>query len=405
MPTGPTSTAVGTQATFTATVTAIGGRPPTQAVGTPGVESLAERFNVSYTATPLYAPLERSPLTSDLLIPFESAFAQGKWDDAIEALMNALQADPDAVSIYYYLGETHRLKGEFGNALGYYNEAINRDETYGPAHLGLARTRLQLDPNANVLPLLNQAIQYSPDFGEAYIERARVKIRDNDIQGAVSDLGEANELLSDSPLVFHYLAQARVREGDYELALIAAQRANELDLTHLPTYLLLGQIHAELENDEEAVEFLNLYLEYEPRDLAAQLLSARLHFGLQDYEATIRTMGAALALNSDTERGIFISLPVERRAGQGGRGGGGPRTVLDLYPESFEANLAILRLHLLQERDDPPSTPSNRSCPWRRQKSRRRSPITGARSCTNSSTSLIRRSNIGNSCSTCRGMP
>jgi tetratricopeptide (TPR) repeat protein len=307
----PTNTP-GPSPTFTLTVTAIGGRPPTQVVGTPGVESLAERFNVSYTATPLYAPLERSPETSDLLIPFDNAFARGDWDTAIEALQNALQADPDAASIYYYLGETHRLKGDLGNALGYYNEAINRDETYGPAHLGLARTRLQLDPNANVLPQLNQAVQYSPDFGEAYIERARVRIRDNDIQGAVSDLGEANELLSDSPLVFHYLAQARVREGDYELALIAAQRANELDLTHLPTYLLLGQIHAALENDEQALQFLDLYLEYEPRDTRRPTPVRETQFRAWKLRRDPPNDGGGAGIGRRSGRGIFVSLPVER---------------------------------------------------------------------------------------------
>lgn len=349
----PTSTPVGTQATFTATVTAIGGRPPTQAVGTPDVESLAERFGVNYTATPLYAPLERSPETSDLLIPFDNAFARGDWDTAIEALQNALQADPDSASIHYYLGETHRLKGDLGNALGYYNEAITRDETYGPAYVGLARARLQLDPNANVLPDLDRAVQYSPDFGEAYIERARVKIRDNDIQGAVSDLGEANELLSDSPLVFHYLAQARVREGDYELALIAAQRANELDVTHLPTYRLLGQIHAALENDEEALQFLGLYLEYEPRDTAAQLLFGRLNFGLGNYEETFQTVEAVLALDGGLGEAYLYRFLSNVELGRGDAADVDLASILDLYPESFEANLAVVRLHLLQERDDP----------------------------------------------------
>lgn len=349
----PTSTPVGTRVTFTATVTAIGGRPPTQAVGTPGVESLAERFGVSYTATPLYAQLERSPETSDLLIPFDNAFAQGDWDAAIEALMNAIQASPDDVSVYYYLGETHRLKGDPGNAIGYYNEALTRDEAYGPAYVGLARTRLQLNPNDNVLPLLDDAVRLAPDFGEAYIERARVKIRDNDIQGAVSDLGEANELLSDSPLVFHYLAQARVREGDYELALIAAQRANELDLTHLPTYLLLGQIHAALENEEEALEALDLYLEYEPRDLAARLLVGRLQFGLGDYEETVQTMDEALSLNSGLGEAYLYRFLSNVELGMADAADEDLETILDLYPDSFEASLAVLRLHLLQERDDP----------------------------------------------------
>ncbi|MCK7483258.1 MAG: hypothetical protein M0C28_44090 [Candidatus Moduliflexus flocculans] len=111
------------------------------------------------------------------------------------------------------------------------------------------------NPNANALPLLDEAIQLDPSFGEAYLERARVKIRDNDLQGAITDLGKADELLPGSPLVYYYLAQARLKEGDdYELALGIAEQALERDVTYLPTYLLLGQVHAAMENYDEAVE-------------------------------------------------------------------------------------------------------------------------------------------------------
>ncbi|HKJ39338.1 MAG TPA: tetratricopeptide repeat protein, partial [Anaerolineales bacterium] len=221
----PTSTP-GPSPTYTLTVTPQGGRPQTQAVGTP--QGLAEALGIQYTATALYVEVERSPLTSDLLLQFNTAFAKGDWAAAIEALLQVIDADPDIPSTYYYLGEAYRFDGQPGLALPAYNTALEKNPSLGAAYVGLARAQLQSNPSANVLSLLDDAIDTDPNFGEAYIERARVKIRDGDIPGAVADLGEANARMENSPLIFYYLAQARVQEGDYELALNAATRANEL---------------------------------------------------------------------------------------------------------------------------------------------------------------------------------
>ena len=83
----PTSTP-GPSPTYTLTVTPQGGRPQTQVVGTP--QGLAEVLGIQYTATPLYVEVERSPLTSDLLLQFNNAFAKGDWDEAISALLQVI---------------------------------------------------------------------------------------------------------------------------------------------------------------------------------------------------------------------------------------------------------------------------------------------------------------------------
>jgi tetratricopeptide (TPR) repeat protein len=344
----PTNTP-GPSPTYTLTVTVVGGRPQTQAVGTPG--GLADLLDVQYTPTPLYVPLERSPQTSDYLLQFNQAYSQGDWDKAIAALLNVIQIEPDAVFAYYYLGEAHRLKGDVGNALQYYSAAIDRNEEFGPAYVGLARARLLADPNANVLPILDDAIRLDPNFGEAYIERGRVKIRDDDIQGAVTDLGKANELLPGSPLVFYYLAQARLREGEYDLALDTAQQASKLDATHLPTYLLLGQIHEAMGDNEEAVKYLDLYLQYAPDDLSTSLLLGRLQYDLGNPEETIRLMDEVISEDRNRREAYLYRFLSNVELNRGEAADDDIDRVISFYPDLFEANLAIVRLHLLSDRN------------------------------------------------------
>jgi len=344
----PTSTP-GPSPTFTLTVTVVGGRPQAQITGTPG--GLAELFDVHYTSTPLYVPVERSPETSDILLQFNTAYERGNWDDAIAALLDVIQANPDAAFAYYYLGEAYRFKPDVGNSLRYYNEAINKKEDFGAAYVGLARAQLLVNPNANVLPILDNAIRYDPNFGDAYLERAGVKIRDNDIQGAIADLGEANKILPDSPLIFYYLAQARLTEGDYDAALESAQRASELDVTHLPTYLLLGKINAEMKNYDEAIKYLNFYLQYAPQDISTYIEVGKLQFEISNYEEAIQSMTEALEIDSTRPEPYLYRFLSNVGLGNGEAADVDLDRALGFYPDLFEANLGLVRAHLLNGRE------------------------------------------------------
>ncbi len=335
--------------TFTPTPTSIGGRPQTQVAGTPSGPVQPE---VPYTPTPLYVTVERSPVIADYLIQFENAYRRGNWDGAIAALEEVIKLEPENVTAYYYLGEAYRFKNDIGNAQRNYQETINRQAEFGPAYVGLARAQLLGNPNANALPLLDEAIQLDPSFGEAYLERARVKIRDNDLQGAITDLGKANELLPGSPLVYYYLAQARLKEGDdYELALGIAEQALERDVTYLPTYLLLGQVHAAMENYDEAVRYLNLYTEYAPEDASSFVELGKLQFTLGNYEETVQAMDRALAQDLTRREANLYRLLANVELGNAAAADADIDRVDSAYPDLFEANLGIVRAELLNERN------------------------------------------------------
>ena len=342
----PTNTP-GPSPTYTLTVTPQGGSPRTQAVGTP--RGIAEDLGLQYTATPLYVEVERLPLISDYLLQFNSAFSKEEWGAAIEALQQAIEAEPDKAFLYYYLGEAHRFDGQPGLAQTAYNTALDKNPDFGPAYVGIARAQLQNNPNANVLDLLDDAIRLDPEFGEAYLERARVKTRDGDIQSAIADLGQANERMAGSPLVFFYLAQTRVQEGDFELALNAATRANELDQGHLPTYLLLGQIYAQTENYQEAIDTLNFYLKYAPNDASTYLLLGKIQLDTGDYEAAIQSMDEVIDVDRNRWDAYLYRLLANVELGNFDAAEADVDIALDAYPDNFEANLALVRIDIFKE--------------------------------------------------------
>jgi tetratricopeptide (TPR) repeat protein len=338
----------GPSPTFTLTPTAL------NATGQPGIFStaapLSELLPVPYTATPLYVNMQGSPLTSDVFRVVRLAYTKGDWDEAIRRLQEIIRLDSESVEAYYYMGEAYRFKGDLNNALQSYESALGVNAQFGPAYVGVARVRLGMNPNANVMTFLDQAIRYDPNFGEAYLERAIVKMRDNDIAGALQDLAEADKRMPSSPLVYFHLAQARIREGDWELALGAAQRANELDVTNLQTYLMLGQIYAAVGEEEEAVKALNVYLTYRPDDTATYMLLGRMHFNNGRYEEAIDNMNQIIARDRNQREPYLYRFLSNIELGRGEQAEEDVDTVLLFYPNSFNANLGVLRMHMLQGR-------------------------------------------------------
>jgi tetratricopeptide (TPR) repeat protein len=340
----------GPSPTYTASPTAIGGKPQaTDVLSTPS-GPLSELLSAPYTPTALYVEVERSPLTSDFLLQYNGAVKAGKWDEAISALNNIINAEPNSIYAYYYLGDAYLRKDDPGSAIQAYNEGVQKDQSFGPMYVGLARARLIADPNSNVLSLLDQAIQLDPNFGDAYLERGIVEIRDNDIQGAINDLGEANNRLPDDPLVFYNLAQAHFKNGDYERALASAQRANELDVTNLPDYLLLGQIYIETGNNTEAIKALQTYIKYKPEDVGASVQFGKLLFDMGEYEQTIQMMDRVTALERTRREAYLYRFLSNVELGKGADADKDLDAALRFYPDLFDANLALLRAHILNER-------------------------------------------------------
>ena len=340
----------GPSPTYTASPTAIGAKPQaTQPAGTPS-GPLSELLSAPFTPTALYVEVKRSPVTSDFLLQYNQAVKVSNWDEAIAALNNIIRVEPTASYAYYYIGDAYLFKNDPGSAIQAYDQGIQVDPKSGPMYVGLARARLLADPNANVLPLLDQAIQLDANFGDAYLERGIVKIRDNDTSGAITDLGEANSRLPNNPQVFYNLGQAHFKTGNYDLALRAAQQANQLDVTNLPDYLLLGQIYIQNGNNTEAIKALQIYLKYVPDDVTASVSFGKLLFDIGEYDQSILMMNRATSLERTRREPYLYRFLANVELGKGAEADKDLDAAMRFYPDLFDANLALIRAHILNER-------------------------------------------------------
>ena len=275
--------------TFTSTIFLTFTATPSFHTPTPtflGPTPLSYFLSATYTSTPRYV-MTQHPVTSRST--FESGLrflAAGQYQTALVQFRQALILEPGAADIYYYLGETYRLQGDYQAALDSYQKAINQDANFAPGFLGRARANLAIHPNADVADDLDTAIALDPHFVEAYIERGIYRITRN-TSAAQKDLQAAVELAPNSALAYLYLAQAELELGEVQAALQSALSANQIDMTFIPVYLTLGKAYMAAGEAENAVAVLQTYLVYEPNDTAALLLMGEAYVAVGDYETAV----------------------------------------------------------------------------------------------------------------------
>ncbi len=340
----------GPSPTFTPTPTLFGATAPSTRAFT-GPTPLWMLLPQTYTPTPLYVNTPRAPQSLDQYRLARQAYQNGDWDAFISNMQLILPFEPESADIYYMIGEAYRFKGQTGNALNAYSNALNLDPNFAPPYLGQARVRLMSNPSFNARPLLDNAIRRDPNFGEAYLERARFMLTRNDLQDALADLERAAELLPDSPEVYITYANVHYALNDMQNALTSAEKAYSLDITHLPIYNLLGELYLDTGQYQRALEALEVYVIYEDEDALAFARLGQAYYEVNQYQAAVDSLDKATALNRSGLRRFYIYRGFANlELGNIDDAVQDLAVAVDVDKDSFEANLGLARAYYLQEK-------------------------------------------------------
>ncbi len=267
---------------------------PTLLLPTPPWEGL----QATYTPTAAYVRTPHAVIEAYAI--GLRAFERGDWARAAQYFQQAVEADPTAPDLYYWLGEAERRNGQIGAALNAYNQAIRASPNFAPAFLGRARAGLagSSPKPEEIRKDLQTALNLDPNLAEAYLELAQLELSEERYQAALQNLDRAAELLPDSPLVYEYRARVLLAQGDAEAALADAERANQLDLTLLPAYLTLGEARQANGLYRESVEPLEIYERFaQPPEPRVYALLGKAYLESGDEEKALQVFDQALRLD------------------------------------------------------------------------------------------------------------
>lgn len=259
----------------------------------------------TYTAIPRYVATPHAAIEA-----YQSglrAFDQGDIHNMVNRMNQAAQTDPNAADVWFYLGESQRLTGDYNSALESYETAISINPGFSPAYMGRALANSGLNSETNVLEDLQQAIMLDPNYLDPYYWHAFFSIQANDSVTAQKDLKSIERLAPQSVTFYVVRSMLYLKQGKPNQALQDAQRAHEVDATNLMGYYALGNAYYALENHSQAALHLYTYLLFNPKDIPALLSYGESLYTLgDDYAGALDAFDRVINLNDKLAKAYHL---------------------------------------------------------------------------------------------------
>jgi tetratricopeptide (TPR) repeat protein len=277
-------------------------------------------LNQTYTPRPLYVNTPHPRVEAYRIGMI--AYQRNQIDLMLQYMQQAATFSPGDPDLIYYIGEAHRLRGEYEEALEAYQQSITANPAFAPPYLGRALLRLDLNPNADVVQDLDRAIELDPNYVDAYIARAAYWLNLEDPALALEDLRLAEALFPGLPLIYVFSAQAYLEIGDYATALQYAELGYEADRTLLSAYITLARCYLINGDPEQALYYAEIYTRYETEDPFAWAIVGKGYYlrGEDYYQQALDAFNRSINLDEETAeslryRGlIYLALGDSRRA-------------------------------------------------------------------------------------------
>lgn len=196
---------------------------------------------------------------------------QGRTDEAIVHLENALALEPEDELTHYNLGYVLLQKDRVDEAVGHFEKCVALDRSSVEAHFQLGNARLRQGRADEALACFRKTVELGPEFAEGRFRLGDLLLQQGRVDEAVEQLRAA---LRVQPAYFDActsLGIALFQSGRPEEALENFRRAVELQPAMAEAQINLGKALLQVGRAGEAVPFFRAALKLQPND--APLLS------------------------------------------------------------------------------------------------------------------------------------
>ncbi|MBI9049000.1 MAG: hypothetical protein JEZ00_06265 [Anaerolineaceae bacterium] len=316
---------------------------------TRGPEPLWKSLSATYTPTPLYVNTPHPSTEAYRSGIF--AYEREEWDKVILYMEQALQVDPEAVDIQYYIAEATYHIGQNSRAIGIYDNIIETYPEFAPAYLGKAIVLLNSEPIKYEVAktLLDSAIYRDPEYIMPYFELANMHLELDNPDAALATLRQAEPYAENAYLLPYLRAKAYFRMDELDDALDEIKLALEIDQTAVETYRLLGQIYMQREEYALAQEPLEISATYLTQDAEVLAWLGSIYANNGAYDSALSAFDKAEDIDDTIaeiyyQKGAVYFLQEQYERAQ---------TALEkaflLDKDSFEGNILLGRTYLYLE--------------------------------------------------------
>lgn len=211
-------------------------------------------------------------------------FGLGKYEEALKFQNNLINMNPRKAGYYNNRGNTLLRLGDVQKAIGDFNQAIEIDSHKAEFLVNRANALSYLDEFPEALFDLDEAIKIDPNLAIAYANRANVHSSSKHFHDALIDIDQALELEPHNAQFHYNKGNILASLHRHQEAVVNYQISCDIDSNFEIAHLKWAHLVISLQSFPEAVRVLNKMLKQFPESLECLILLGEVHAQLGDTE-------------------------------------------------------------------------------------------------------------------------
>jgi len=235
-----------------------------------------------------------------------AALKSGDLDGAEKVFSEALQQGIKHPLVYHNLGIIAQQRGQPLKAVMRFRQALVLEPGFGPAHLLLGSSLLELKRNAEALRELERAVKLMPQEPQAYLQLAKAYEASENWIAAVEQLQKLAELAPEQPEYAYQLGRAWMKLTGWSY-----QQISKLDPHSARLQQALGQEYAVQEKYDLALSAFQKAAEYDPKLPEIHLAVALLCLQLKRFDDALAAINIELGLVPESKAALDAKARIE----------------------------------------------------------------------------------------------
>jgi tetratricopeptide (TPR) repeat protein len=259
--------------------------------------------------------------------------AQGKQQDAIITLQNAVKNAPDSAQAHYYLGVAYWQTESLGQANSEFQEALKVSPSFPLALQGLARLNLAQNHASEAQPYAQELVQKFPVDVSDRLLLGGIYLREGQSRPAEEQFLAASQLAPNQAAVHLDLGQLYYAEKKWTQAEKEFETAIQLDRSNPAILSPYANFLVARQQAPKAIALAQQFVDANPNNSQGHIILGALQFDSKNTSAAQAEFERAIQIDPKNVQGYLRMGGVYREKDQTDAAIGQYQKALDLQPK------------------------------------------------------------------------